>query len=44
MKPNFEWDGVKAAANLRRQQVSFDEGATVLSDPFAITIPDPIIP
>jgi uncharacterized DUF497 family protein len=41
MKPNFEWDDEKAKANYRRHKVTFDEAATVFSDPFSITIPDP---
>lgn len=41
MKPNFEWDEEKAKANLTSHKVSFDEGTTVFSDPFSITIPDP---
>ncbi len=41
MNPNFEWDEEKAEANLKQHKVSFDEGATVFSDPFSITIPDP---
>ena len=41
MKPNFEWDEEKAKANLTRHKVSFDEGTTVFSDLFSITIPDP---
>ncbi len=41
MKPNFEWDKEKAKANLKWHKVSFDEGTTVFSDPFSITIPDP---
>jgi hypothetical protein len=41
MKPNFEWDEEKAKANLRVHRVNFDEAATVFSDPFSITIPDP---
>jgi uncharacterized DUF497 family protein len=41
MKPNFEWDEEKATANLKWHKVSFDEGTTVFSDPFSITIPDP---
>lgn len=36
----YEWDPVKAAANLRGHQVSFSEAATVLSDPFALTRED----
>ena len=41
MQPNFEWDEEKAKANLTSHKVSFDEGTTVFSDPFSITIPDP---
>ncbi|MEW5721050.1 MAG: BrnT family toxin [Chloroflexota bacterium] len=41
MKPNFEWDEEKAKANYRQHGVTFDEGTTVFSDPFSITIPDP---
>lgn len=37
----FEWDPNQAAADLRKHGVSFDEAATVLSDPLSITVPDP---
>jgi hypothetical protein len=37
----FEWDPKKAAINLRRHGVSFQEAATVFSDPLSITVPDP---
>ncbi len=37
----FEWHPNKAVANLRKHGVSFDEAATVLADPLAITVPDP---
>lgn len=37
----FEWDPNKAAINLRKHGVSFDEAATVLADPLSITVPDP---
>ena len=37
----FEWDPRKAAANLRKHGVSFDEAMTVFSDWASITIPDP---
>ena len=37
----FEWDEDKAKLNLKKHRVSFDEGSTVLTDPFSITIPDP---
>ena len=37
----FEWDPNKAAANLKKHNVSFHEAATVLSDPLAVTVSDP---
>lgn len=37
----FEWDPNKAASNLTKHQVSFDEAKTVFSDPNALVIPDP---
>ena len=37
----FEWDKRKAAGNLKKHKVSFDEARTVFSDPFSITIDDP---
>jgi uncharacterized DUF497 family protein len=36
----FEWDPVKAAANLRKHQVSFDEAQSVFYDDFAIQFYD----
>jgi uncharacterized DUF497 family protein len=39
---NFEWDDSKAASNLRKHSVSFDEATTVYGDPLAITFPDPL--
>jgi uncharacterized DUF497 family protein len=39
----FEWDGAKAATNLRKHRVSFHEAATVLQDPLSTTFPDPAI-
>ncbi|MFN8492847.1 MAG: BrnT family toxin [Caldilineaceae bacterium] len=41
MKPNFEWDADKTKANYRKHRITFDEAATVFSDPFSITISDP---
>lgn len=32
----FDWDPSKAAANLKRHQVSFDEAKTVFFDDFAV--------
>ena len=37
----FEWDPLKAAANLRTHRVSFAEAVTVLEDDFALTREDP---
>jgi len=37
----FEWDPKKAAENIRKHRVSFEEASTVFGDPFAITFPDP---
>lgn len=37
----YEWDPRKAAANLRKHRVSFDEGTSVFVDPFALTFDDP---
>jgi len=39
----FEWDGSKAAANLKKHRVSFDEAVTVFYDPLAATFDDPEI-
>ncbi len=36
----FEWDGNKAAANLAKHDVSFDEAATVFADPNGLDGPD----
>jgi hypothetical protein len=35
------WDRDKAAANLRKHGVDFEEAATAFGDPLSITIPDP---
>ncbi|MBI1726143.1 MAG: BrnT family toxin [Candidatus Rokubacteria bacterium] len=37
----FEWDPAKAARNLAKHGVSFDEASTVFGDPLAGTIPEP---
>lgn len=37
----FEWDADKAAANLKKHRVSFDEAVTVFYDPLAATFADP---
>jgi uncharacterized DUF497 family protein len=37
----FEWDPKKAAINLRRHRVSFEEAATALEDELSLTGDDP---
>ncbi len=37
----FEWDESKAARNLARHGVSFEEAATVFGDPLSETFDDP---
>ena len=39
---DFEWDGAKAAANLRKHGIDFADAVTVLYDHVAITIRDDI--
>jgi hypothetical protein len=41
MALTFEWDEVKAAANVRKHRVSFDEAKTVFGDPLSLTNADP---
>lgn len=38
----IEWDGEKAKQNARKHRVSFEEAATVFSDPLSLTIDDPL--
>ena len=40
----FTWDPRKAAANLRKHGVSFEEAATVFADPLALAVSDAIHP
>jgi uncharacterized protein len=37
----FEWDPRKAAANLAKHRVSFEEAATVFGDPLGRIVADP---
>jgi len=37
----FEWDAEKAAANLAKHKVSFEEAATVFGDPLGGIVTDP---
>ena len=42
MKPlTFEWDPAKAASNLAKHKVSFEEARSVFSDEDALLISDP---
>jgi uncharacterized DUF497 family protein len=40
MRLIFEWDEVKAKANLKKHKVSFEEGKTIFNDPFLFSFPD----
>ena len=40
MELSFEWDEIKAKENLRKHEVSFEEGKTIFNDPFLFTFPD----
>jgi uncharacterized DUF497 family protein len=37
----FEWDSEKAASNLAKHGVSFEDASTVFGDPLATTINNP---
>jgi len=39
--PTFEWDPAKAAANLQKHRVSFEEAVTAFQDPLARLHADP---
>lgn len=39
--PRFEWDPKKAASNLRKHKVAFEDAQTVFSDERALLINDP---
>ncbi len=38
---HFQWDSAKAAKNLRKHGVSFEEASSVFYDPLAVTGADP---
>lgn len=40
MELDFEWDDVKAEANLRKHNVSFEEAASVFGDPMVLAVSD----
>ena len=42
MKITIEWDPEKARTNQRKHNVTFEEAATVFTDPLSATIPDPL--
>ena len=42
MSLRFEWDENKARQNIEKHSTSFEEAATVLSDPLSLTIDDPL--
>ena len=41
MTQRFEWDETKAAANVRKHRISFEEAASIFEDPLAYTFGDP---
>ena len=41
MRIDFDWDAAKAASNVAKHGVTFQEAMAVLADPFVRTIPDP---
>ena len=41
MTQRFEWDEIKAAQNLGKHGVSFDDAASVFSNNLSYTFPDP---
>lgn len=42
MNLEFEWDEKKAAANLKKHRISFEEAATVFADPLAVIFDDEV--
>ncbi|MBI4670189.1 MAG: BrnT family toxin [Chloroflexi bacterium] len=41
MDKTFEWDSSKAAQNIKKHRISFEEAVTVLQDPLGWTFFDP---
>jgi hypothetical protein len=41
LEMTIEWNKRKAAANLKKHRVAFEDAATVFLDPLAVTFPDP---
>lgn len=42
MSVEFEWDEDKAASNRKKHRVTFEEAATVFSDPLAVIFDDEV--
>lgn len=42
MSLQFEWDEVKAATNVLKHHVTFDEASTVFADPLAVIFDDEV--
>lgn len=40
MQLDFEWDGAKALANIRKHRVTFEEVSSVFGDPLALIFND----
>ena len=40
MSVQFEWDQDKAASNLKKHSIGFDEASTVFADPLALILDD----
>jgi uncharacterized protein len=38
---SFQWDPIKAASNVEKHGISFEDAVTVFGDPLAVTISDP---
>ena len=39
---DFTWDPEKAASNLDKHELSFEEASTAFADPLSQTMPDPL--
>ena len=42
MSLTFEWDDAKAASNVEKHDVTFEEASTVFKDSLSLTISDPL--
>ena len=41
MALRFSWDPAKAAINVRKHGVTFEEAVSAFGDPLSVTVPDP---